>query len=392
MYVAEKKKIVLLGMMSKIPVAGVVWQTVHYLIGFERLGYEVYYVEAHARTPSMFMEREDDDGSAKAAAFIEQVMQRFDLGDRWAFHALHEDGRCYGLSELQLKQLYDSADLIINLHGGTIPLPEHSATGRLIYLETDPVDLQIELHRGNQEAIDFLSPHCAFFTFGENYGQPDCRLPISDRFNFLPTRQPVVLDFWQAPYSNGAGKTFTTIANWRQAWREVEFEAETYHWSKHLEFMKFLDLPVRTNQEFELALSGCDESDEKLLESKKWKVRPALGFSGDIDSYRQYITGSRGEFTVAKDQNIRLRSGWFSDRSATYLASGRPVITQETGFSNVLPTGKGLFAFSTLEEIIDAVGQINADYETHSRAAGEIAQEYFSADRVLSSLIERVGL
>src|SRR2546428_5599447 len=180
MNVLGKKKIVLLGMMSKIPVAGVVWQTLHYLIGFERLGYEVYYVEAHARTPSMFMEREDDDGSARAAAFIEQIMQRFDLGDRWAFHALHENGRCYGLSELQLKRLYDSADLIINLHGGTIPLPEHSATRRLIYLETDPVDLQIELHRGNPEAVDFLSPHCAFFTFGENYGQPDCRLPISD--------------------------------------------------------------------------------------------------------------------------------------------------------------------------------------------------------------------
>jgi glycosyltransferase involved in cell wall biosynthesis len=116
-----------------------------------------------------------------------------------------------------------------------------------------------------------------------------------------------------------------------------------------------------------------------------------LGVSTDIDAYRQYITNSRGEFTVAKDQNVRLRSGWFSDRSATYLASGRPVITQETGFSNVLASGKGLFAFSTMEEIVDAVEQINADYATHSRAAREIAREYFSAERVLSSIIERVG-
>src|SRR4051794_28298387 len=129
-------------MMTKIPVAGVIWQTVHYLVGFQRLGFDVYYVEAHARTPSMLMEREEDDGSARAADFIAGVMRRFDLGDRWAFHALHADGRIYGMSEGQLKRLYDSAELIINLHGGTVPLPEHSATGRLVYLETDPVDIQ----------------------------------------------------------------------------------------------------------------------------------------------------------------------------------------------------------------------------------------------------------
>ncbi|HYN87312.1 MAG TPA: hypothetical protein VER55_02220, partial [Ardenticatenaceae bacterium] len=194
--VPMKKKIVLLGMMSKMPVAGVVWQTLHYLVGLQRLGYDVYYVEAHARTPSMFMQTEEDDSSALAAGFIADVMQRFDLADRWAFHALHDDGRCYGLSEAQLRQLYRSADLLINLHGGTMPLPEHCATGRLVYLETDPVALQIELHDDVRETIAFLEPHRAFFTFGENYGNPDCRLPVTDRFRFLPTRQPVVLDWW----------------------------------------------------------------------------------------------------------------------------------------------------------------------------------------------------
>ena len=135
-------------MMTRIPVAGVVWQTVHYLLGFERLGYEAYYVETHARTPSMLMEREEDDSSAKAAAFIDGVMRRFGLGDRWAFHGLHDDNRCYGMSEGELKRLYDSALMLINLHGGTEPLPELYATDRLVYLETDPVQLQIELHAG----------------------------------------------------------------------------------------------------------------------------------------------------------------------------------------------------------------------------------------------------
>jgi hypothetical protein len=128
MNVLHREKIVLLGMMTKMPVAGVVWQTAHYLVGLERLGYEVYYVEAHARTPSMLMQREEDDGSALAAAFIEGVMRRFGLAGRWAYHALHDDGRCFGMSMGQLKQLYRSASLLINLHGGTMPLPEHYET------------------------------------------------------------------------------------------------------------------------------------------------------------------------------------------------------------------------------------------------------------------------
>src|SRR5918998_5568382 len=384
------RKIVLLGMMSRLPVAGVVWQTVHYLLGFQRLGYDVYYVEAHARTPLMLMRHADDDGSAKAAAFIAAVMGRFDLSDRWAFHALHADGRYYGMSEYQVKQLYRSAALIINLHGGTQPLPEHSATDRFVYLETDPVALQIELHHNVQYTLDFLEPHCAFFTFGENYGNPDCKLPVSDRFDFRPTRQPVVVDFWR-PCGDGDGRTFTTVGSWRQS-REVTFRGEVYNWSKHHEFMKFLDLPGRTNQEFELALAGCGEADRLTLESKGWKVREALTLSVNADAYRRYIAQSRGEFTVAKDQNVRLRSGWFSDRSATYLAAGRPVVTQETGFSNILPTGQGLFAFSDMEEAVQALESINSDYERHRRAALALAREYFSYDVVLPPLLASLGL
>src|SRR5438045_4906466 len=120
-----------------------------------------------------------------------------------------------------------------------------------------------------------------------------------------------------------------------------------------------------------------------MLASHGWRVRPAAGLSEDIDAYRRYIVASRGEYTVAKDQNVRLRSGWFSDRSATYLAAGRPVVTQETGFSNILPTGAGLFGFSTLDEAAAAVERINADYDRHSRAAAELAREYFGHDVVL---------
>jgi hypothetical protein len=384
------KKIVLLGMMTKFPVAGAVWGTMQYLLGFRRLGYDAYYVEAHARTPSMLMEDEDDDSSALAATYIDRVMRRFDLTDKWAFHALHDDGRCYGMNEGQLRQLYRDAALILNYHGSTVPLPEHYATGRLVYLETDPVELEIELYNNDPQAIAFLEPHVAFFTWGLNYGQADCLVPLPARFPFRTTRPPIVPDMWQ-PHTNGHAEVFTTIGNWRQGGR-VKYQGEVYTWSKHQEFLKFLDVPSRTSQAFELALSSYEETDRRLLEDHGWRVRPALSFSCDVDDYRRYITQSRGEFTVAKDQNVRLRSGWFSERSAQYLAAGRPVITQETGFSNVLPTGEGLFGFSKMDDIVAAVESIRKDYERHRRAAAEVAREYFSYEVVLKKMLNELGV
>jgi GT2 family glycosyltransferase len=390
MNIAPPEKIVVLGFLSHFPVAGVAWQTMHYLIGLRKLGYDVYYVEAHGCTPSKLMQSETDDGAARAAEYIEGLMRRFDLGDRWAYHALYEC-RHFGLSETQLKELYQQAALIINLHGSHLPTPELTATGRLVYLETDPVDVEIDLYHKKPETLEYLSPHCAFFTFGENLGRPDCRVPHPEGFKFRPTRQPVVMDFWQ-DHGPGAGTTFTTVGNWRQPWREFKFEGQIYRWSKHLEFQKFLDLPSRIAQKFELALSSYNQPDQNLLESKGWQVRPALGLSSDLDVYRRYIAESRGEFTVAKDQNVRLRSGWFSDRAVTYLAAGRPVVTQETGFSNCLPTGEGLFGFSTMEQIVEAIETINRDYDRQRRAAWRIARECFSHEVVLTQLLGELGL
>src|SRR5262245_6781282 len=377
-------------MMSRHPVAGIVWLTMQYVVGLKRLGYDPYYVEAHGATPKMFMQS-DDDGSIRASRFIDRTMHRFDLADHWAFHALHSDGRCYGLSDTALAEIYESAALLINLHGGTTPRPEHVATGRLAYLGTDPVVREVEIYQQVQETIELLEQHSVLFTWAENHGNSDCRLPVSERFCFLPTRQPVVVDLWDTLQPD-AGDTFTTIAGWQQLWREVELDGEIYHWSKHLEFLKFLDLPARTTQRLELALSGCNDQDARMLEGHGWQVRDAAEVSTDLDVYRDYIAGSRAEFTVAKDQNVRLRSGWFSDRSATYLAAGRPVVTQDTGFGNVLPTGVGLFSFSTLNEAAAAVDAINTDYDRHSQAATNLAREYFDSDIVLNRLLKDCGV
>ena len=388
---SARRRIVVLGMMSKTPVAGVVWQTMHYLVGLEQLGYETYYVEAHARTPTTLMRKASDDSSALAASFIARMCDRFGFNDRWAFHALHDDGRVYGMGERRLREVYRSAELLINLHGGTVPRPEHVETGRLVYVETDPVELQVQLAARNPETIEFLDPHCAFFSFGENLNGEDCGLPSWERFEFVPTRQPVVLDFWRGRGA-GPGGLYTTVANWRQLWREVQIGNESYSWSKHEEFLKVIDLPRRAGQRFELALGSIDDEDRALLQRHGWRVRGVRSISKDIDAYREYLAGSRGEFTVAKDQNVRFRTGWFSDRAATYLAAGRPVITQDTGFGVALPTGEGLFPFSTLDDVLAALELIEGDYERHARAAAEIAREFFDAEAVLGHLLDGVGL
>ena len=386
----SRPRVVVLGMLTRMPVPGVVWQTAHYLLGLERLGCEAWYVEAHGINPSMFCSGPDDPGSEAAAAYIRSTLTRFGLGDRWAFHALHDDGRVLGLSRRALDELYSSSAAIINLHGGTIPQPEHAAGGRLVFLETDPVQLQVELHERRPETYAFLEPHAAFFTFAERYGAPGCGLPVSDDFDFVPTRQPVVLDLWQDRAE--AGPAWTTVGNWRQSGqRAVELDGESYTWSKHSEWKKVLELPRRTGATIELALAAYKDQDRERLERRGFRIRPAASLDHP-DAYRDYIAGSRGEITVAKDQNVRLRTGWFSDRSATYLAAGRPVITQDTGFGDVLPTGEGLFAFTDVEEAAAAVREVEADWERHAKAAAAIARDHFDADIVLGKLLSDIGV
>ena len=383
-------KAVVLGLTSKMPFAGMVFLTMQYLVGLKRLGFDVYYVEEHGKMPWMLMDTNRRDGAEVAAAFIADLMRRFDLGvDHWAFRNPRNRNQCFGLSDDKLNEVFRNAAVILNLHGGTVPRPEHYAGGRLVYIGTDPVEAEVSLDNGDQGIVDYLEPHCAFFTWGENYGNPDCGVPYSERFPFVPTRQPIVMDFWQPFEEDVIDAPFSTVANWRQH-RSIAFRGEEYHWSKHLEFLKFIDLPRRCEQSFELALVNIDDDERQLLSSHGWRIRDAGTVSLHLDEYRQYIGRSRGEFTVAKDQNVRLRSGWFSDRSASYLACGRPVVTQETGFSNILPTGAGLFGFRTLDEIEDAIGRINADYVRHSKAAQSIARELFDYRVVLGALLDHI--
>jgi hypothetical protein len=382
--------LVVLGILGSMPFAGVAWQVLHFMEGFRRLGHDVYYLEDTQAWPYDGDANTITDDCRFTLAYISRLMAWCGFADRWAYRSPVERN-CFGLSESDVSAILRSADALINLTGATVLTDGYLRVPVRVYLETDPVLPQVEAATGRTRTLELLGAHTHHFTFGENLGAPDCLVPQSP-FAYQPTRQPVVLDWWFAPGStlgSAARGAFTTVANWQQTGKDLEWRGETYTWSKHHEFLKLLDLPRHTSQPLELALACSDLEVLELLTAHGWQLVDAMPLSRHILPYRTYIWGSRGEFTVAKDQNVRLRSGWFSDRSACYLAAGLPVVTQDTAFGNVLPTGRGLFAFRSMADILDAFDRINSNYAVHSSAAREVAVEYFGAERVLAQLLDR---
>ena len=395
--------LVVLGMMGRMPVAGVTWQVLHYLEGFRRLGVTTYYVEDTGEWPYDPARNTISDDPTYAVRSIGTLLERYGFGARWAYRAA--DDRVFGLSAGELRRLLERADVLVNLTGATVLREEHLRVPVRVYLETDPVLPQIEVAKGNPFHVEMLSAHTHHFTYGENIGQPDCGVPVS-RVPYRATRPPVVLDWWTSEAAR-PGPCFTTVASWRQAGKDVEWRGETYAWSKHHEFLKIIDLPRRTAQPLELALAvrgqpaagsewvardAEDAEAMRRLRQHGWRVVNAMPLSREIAPYRDYVLGSRGELTVAKDQNVRLRSGWFSDRSACYLAAGRPVVTQDTAFGKFVPTGEGLFAFRGLEDIVAALETVNGDYARHARAARTLALGYFKAESLLADLLADCGV
>jgi hypothetical protein len=292
----------------------------------------------------------------------------------------------------ELAELYRSCDALLNIVGGTDLREEQLAAPFRVYMQTDPVTAELRLANGDAHTREAFANHHKIVTYGENYGAAGCGVPLADGIEYLKTRQPVDLELWPAAWTPEA-RYFTTIGNYRHEGEDVVYGGEAYHWSKHREWEKIVELPSRTAQEFELAMRVTEPSDQGLLERHGWRVISPVELSLDVfGSYPAYIRASRAEMTVAKDQNVRLRSGWFSERDACYLASGKPVIAQDTGFGDVLPTGAGLFAFRTIEQALAAVEEVNADYAGHCEAARGIAEEYFEARGVAGRLLTDLGL
>jgi hypothetical protein len=383
----DRLRVIVAGGIGAMPFAGVTWQVMHYLEGFRRLGHEVFYLEDTQRWPyDPFRETVTDD-AAPAIAYVSERLS-WGLSDAWAYVDVAQQGAVHGVSESRLQRALEAADLLVNVSGLMVLRDEHMRVPVRVYLETDPVLPQIEVAQGNQVRIDILGAHTHHYTYGENFGAPDCAVPI-ERFRYRPTRPPVILDWWTPSAAPALdGRHFTTIANWRQTGKDVVWNGRKLTWSKDVQFMPLLSLPSRTPVPIELALATLDEPSMILLQEAGWRVRPAGPLSKDVDAYRDYIQSSAGEFSVAKEQYALLRSGWLSDRTACYLAAGLPAIVQDTGFACALPTGEGLLPFSTLEQAVAAFESVTSDYQTHAAAARAIAEEYLRAERVLGDLIE----
>ena len=400
-------KIIVVGTLASDPFAGMAWMHMQIALGFLRLGHDVYYFETTSTWPYNPQLQTRVNNADYAVPYLKDIAEKFGLKDRWAYRCSFSlDKTWLGMDKTKAEDMLANADLVFNISGSTKFEEEGLKVGRLVYYSTDPVYHEIKYADGDEFTRALVNEHDDIISYGENIGNPDCPIPPLPRLR-AKIRQPVILDYWQS--GDPIKKEFTSIGNWKQEGRDLHFNGEIYSWSKHHEFLKFIDLPQRVKQPIQFATNlskpetfehgeGTEvpafgvASDYDLLISNGWKLVDGPSFSTNPWTYRDYIINSRGEFTFAKDQNIRLRSGWFSERSACYLAAARPVITQDTGFGITLPTGEGLFAFNTMEEIINAFDAINSNYRKHSKAARDIAQEYFKAEKVLQKLLNDLAV
>lgn len=396
-------KIIVVGTLASDPFAGMAWMHMQIALGFLRLGHDVYYFETTSTWPYNPQLQTRVNNADYAVSYLKDIAEKFGLKDRWAYRcSFSADKTWLGMDKTKAETLLANADFVFNISGSTKFEEEGLKVGRLVYYSTDPVYHEIKYADGDEFTRALVNEHDDIVSYGENIGNPDCPIPPLPRLR-TKTRQPVILDYWQS--SDPLKKEFTSIGNWKQEGRDLHFNGDVYSWSKHHEFLKFMDLPRRIDQPIEFATNlskpetfehgeGTEvpafgvANDYDLLISNGWKLVDGPSFSTNPWTYKDYIISSRGEFTFAKDQNIRLRSGWFSERSACYLAAARPVITQDTGFGVTLPTGEGLFAFNTMEDIIKAFDAINSNYKKHSKAAYEIAREHFDSNIVLSKLLD----
>lgn len=367
---------------------GHTWVFLQYLLGLRRLGHEVVLVDR--LEPDMCLDaagRPCDVEDSENLRYLAAVMERFGLGERWA--VLYGGGRrSLGMSRAALERAADESALILNVNGFVDDPEVMRRAGLRTYLDIDPGFGQMWRALGLH---DMFAGHDAFVTIGERIGAPDCTVPTCG-LDWITTPQPVVLEEWPTTGAPAQG-AFTSVASWRGPFAPIEYEGVTYGLRVH-EFRRFAELPRRVTERLEVALDihEAETPDLELLAANGWQLAdPALAAS-DPWAYRDYVRDSKAELMIAKGMYVTSRSGWVSDRSICYLASGRPVAAQETGFSELYPAGAGLLAFEDLDGAVTAVETIAGDYEHHARAARRLAEEHFDSDKVLRRLLRELGI
>ena len=369
------------------------WHYMHYVLGLVRLGHEVFYFEdsgewpyhlAGGPTPSDWIARD----ARQNISYLERLMCRFGLNERWAYRNAAE-GEWYGMSERKRQNIINTADVIINVSGSLERPDAYHKRALLVYIDTDPVFTQIKIARHESDFIARVASHNIHFSFGEKLSH---RVPQT-QFFWRSTRQPIVLDEWATHAS--PRPALTTVMSWT-SYQPLVWEGQVYG-QKDVEFEKYRSLPHRVPEApLELAIGSIvhpewegQKSSPLLssLEASGWGLANAFEVCADLDTYRNYIAHSKAEWSVAKNGYVVGQPAWFSERSACYLAAGRPIILQDTGFSSVIPAGRGVLSFSTLDQAASAIREVLADYLRHSRAASEIAASFFASGPVLNDLL-----
>ncbi len=399
-------RIVVTGLITQHPrLGGMTWHYLQYAVGLARLGHDVYYLEDSGEFP-YDLERGDPAANWVAkdcrdhVGYLAKIMARFGLEDRWAYR-FPPKSEWLGLSDERRRAVLRSADLLINV-SGTLEHPDrYRQVRRLVYVDTDPVVTHAKIAAGRRSFRKRVDTHDVHFSFGEHLG--DAVPPTGQRWR--PTRQPILLSEWNS--YEASRDVFTTVMSWA-SYAPLRYGGRVYG-QKDVEFARFLELPGRvTPLRMEIALgagqhpeweagdgdlppqlrANGDRTPRDLVTHAGWRVVDAHRTCGDLDRYRDYVQSSKAEWSVAKNAYVQGQPAWFSERSACYLAAGRPVVVQDTGLAGVLPVGEGILPFMTLEEAAAAIREVEGDYARHARAARAIAAECFDSDKVLSRLLE----
>jgi hypothetical protein len=399
MKVRERLRIVTTGLAITYPLGGVFWDYLQYALGFARLGHDVLYLEDSGKwcydpAAATFVE----SGESNVAWFAREL-PKLDarLAERWFFR--DPAGATWGWDWTRVVEFCRSADLFVHISASCEMREEYYAARRRVFIDSDPMFTQASIPdyvAGRLAAddparrrVDVIGAHDVHFTFGENIAALDCRIP-RDLFDWIPTRQPIALECFRASEVPlpARRKVLTTVMSWEAAEKGPTVAGVSYG-GKGYEFTRFIDLAGRAALPIEIAISGKAPREE--LRSRSWRLVEAPSVSSDPWSYRDYLARSFGEWSIAKNAYVASRSGWFSCRSACYLALGVPVVVQDTGFGCALPSGAGILKFSTPEEAEAAIAQVAADPERHARAAHELARDYFDSDTVLRRLLDHAG-
>ena len=379
--------IVVSGALANKPAnGGAAWTRLSWALGFKRLGYDVFFLEQIA--PSTCVDASGSRCPVEQSvnlAYFDAVTKHFGLDAALLVEGEH---RSFGMAPDVLSDIAQAAEMLVNISGHLTDAALKPRFRRRVFIDLDPGYTQFWHAAGLAEQR--LSDHHFYFSVGENIGQPFCDVPPGG-VRWRRARQPVVLDDWPVMAAAAAPFRFTTIASWRGPLGRVTHGATTYGVKAH-EFRKFMALPTLSALGFEVALDvdPADRSDVDSLRANGWQVVDPKDAVPDPHAFRRYVQHSSAEFSVAQGIYVDTQSGWFSDRTVRYLASGKPAVVQETGWSRNYPSGKGLLRFTTVADAVDAANQIASDYAAHARAARAIAEEFFDSDKVLTEVLETV--